>query len=65
MPGLIGAADLTHIHGEQGYWASYSIPYFESIYNISGTNIWPKNTDSPSTTTMPSALKFFVEIIQK
>jgi hypothetical protein len=36
MPGLIRAADLTHVLRKQGYWASYNIPYFEDLFNISG-----------------------------
>ncbi len=36
MPGLIRAADVTHVLRKQGYWASYNIPYFEEISKISG-----------------------------
>jgi hypothetical protein len=27
---------LTRVLRKQGYWASYNIPYFENVYNISG-----------------------------
>jgi hypothetical protein len=36
MPGLIRAADVTQVLREQGYWASYNVPYFEDIFKISG-----------------------------
>ncbi|KAK5576438.1 hypothetical protein RB653_007582 [Dictyostelium firmibasis] len=36
IPGQVKTEDLTQILNEQGYWKSYNIPYFQSIYNISG-----------------------------
>lgn len=35
IPGLVESHDQTHIL-ENGYWASYNVPFYESIYNISG-----------------------------
>jgi hypothetical protein len=36
MPGLIRTEDVTHVLKEQGYWASYNVPYFKDIYTTSG-----------------------------
>jgi hypothetical protein len=36
MPGFVESADVTSVLIEQGYWASYNIPYFPRVYNISG-----------------------------
>eukprot|EP00121_Abeoforma_whisleri_P011935 Awhi_evm1s11015 len=36
LPGLVISDDLTHVLNEQGYWASYNIPYFPDIYVTSG-----------------------------
>ncbi|GAB6033389.1 Putative phospholipase B-like 2 [Chamberlinius hualienensis] len=36
MPGYWKAADVTSVLRDQGYWASYNVPYFEEIFNISG-----------------------------
>jgi len=36
IPGYIEGADLTSVFAENGYWASYNIPYFQYIYDISG-----------------------------
>jgi hypothetical protein len=36
MTSYMIAEDVTHILREQGYWASYNIPYFPFIYKISG-----------------------------
>ncbi|KAM9986622.1 hypothetical protein ACTFIY_011041 [Dictyostelium cf. discoideum] len=44
IPGQVLTADLTDILNEQGYWKSYNIPYFETIYNISG---YSEKTDLP------------------
>ncbi|GFO04648.1 phospholipase b-like [Plakobranchus ocellatus] len=35
IPGMIESRDLTHVLRD-GYFASYNIPYFDNIYNISG-----------------------------
>ncbi|KAK2538122.1 hypothetical protein Q9966_005883 [Columba livia] len=37
IPGLVMAADRTELLYQQGYWASYNLPYFEEIFNASGT----------------------------
>ncbi|KAN0007312.1 hypothetical protein ACTFIU_000511 [Dictyostelium citrinum] len=44
IPGQVRTADLTDTLNDQGYWKSYNIPYFESIYNISG---YSEKTDLP------------------
>ncbi|KAM6340732.1 putative phospholipase B-like 2 isoform 1-T1 [Alca torda] len=36
IPGLVMAADRTELLYQQGYWASYNLPYFEEIFNASG-----------------------------
>jgi len=36
IPGYVEGADLTSVFNEQGYWASYNIPYFKFIFDISG-----------------------------
>ncbi|KAJ7423706.1 putative phospholipase B-like 2 [Willisornis vidua] len=36
IPGLVVEADLTKLLYQQGYWASYNVPYFEDIFNASG-----------------------------
>jgi len=36
LPGVIEADDVTEILVRDTYWASYDIPYFENIYNLSG-----------------------------
>lgn len=35
IPGLVIAEDLTSVL-QWGYWASYNIPYFPLIFNLSG-----------------------------
>ncbi|NXW46451.1 PLBLB protein, partial [Nyctiprogne leucopyga] len=37
IPGLVVVADQTELLYQQGYWASYNLPYFEEIFNASGT----------------------------
>jgi len=39
VPGYLVSADMTSTLTDEGYWASYNIPYFSFIYNISG--YWP------------------------
>uniref|UniRef100_A0A8C6Z5U2 Phospholipase B-like n=1 Tax=Nothoprocta perdicaria TaxID=30464 RepID=A0A8C6Z5U2_NOTPE len=34
--GLVVVADKTELLYQQGYWASYNVPYFEEIFNASG-----------------------------
>ncbi|XP_035196784.1 putative phospholipase B-like 2 [Oxyura jamaicensis] len=36
IPGLVMVADKTEVLYQQGYWASYNVPYFEEIFNASG-----------------------------
>jgi len=36
IPGLVERADKTSTVTQTGYWASYNIPYFVNIYNMSG-----------------------------
>ncbi|EDV28552.1 expressed hypothetical protein [Trichoplax adhaerens] len=36
IPGKIESADVTNVLKKQGYWASYNVPYFSSIFNMSG-----------------------------
>jgi hypothetical protein len=36
MPGNVTSADVTSVVREQGYWASYNIPYFPDTYKNSG-----------------------------
>lgn len=36
IPNHTEAADVTHLLIDQGYWSSFNIPYFQSIYNASG-----------------------------
>jgi hypothetical protein len=38
MPEIIIAEDKTDVLRQQGYWASYNIPYYEDIYKITGHN---------------------------
>ncbi|CAG2115440.1 unnamed protein product [Medioppia subpectinata] len=37
MPGTITAADMTKMLRDTTYWGSYNVPYFQNIYNMSGT----------------------------
>ncbi|XP_074015954.1 putative phospholipase B-like 2 [Numenius arquata] len=36
IPGLVVVADETELLYQQGYWASYNLPFFEEIFNASG-----------------------------
>ncbi|XP_019349178.2 putative phospholipase B-like 2 [Alligator mississippiensis] len=36
IPGLMISADKTELLYQQGYWASYNVPYFEEVFNVSG-----------------------------
>ena len=36
MPGLTRAKDVTYVLREEGYWASYNVPFIKQIYQISG-----------------------------
>ncbi|XP_072839771.2 putative phospholipase B-like 2 [Pogona vitticeps] len=36
IPGMILADDKTQLLYEEGYWASYNVPYFKEIFNASG-----------------------------
>lgn len=44
MPGRVQTADLTHILDGKGYWASYNVPFFDSIYRDTGfADMYRKN----------------------
>jgi len=36
IPGYLVSEDVTHVVTSKGYWASYNIPYFPFVYDISG-----------------------------
>ncbi|XP_041349261.1 putative phospholipase B-like 2 [Gigantopelta aegis] len=36
LPGYVTYADVTDVLQKQGYWASYNLPYFPDVYNMSG-----------------------------
>jgi len=36
IPGTVEMSDMTSVLNETGYWASYNIPYFPPIYQLSG-----------------------------
>ncbi|OQS03481.1 urease, partial [Thraustotheca clavata] len=36
MPGAVEYADKTNVLLTQGYWASYNVPYFPNVYNLTG-----------------------------
>lgn len=38
LPGIVQMADMSVYLQDNGYWASYNIPYFPYIYNISGVS---------------------------
>ncbi|XP_035209140.1 putative phospholipase B-like 2 isoform X2 [Stegodyphus dumicola] len=59
LPGYIHSKDVTKILKEERYWASYNIPYFSDIYNLSGSYINQlKYGDSVSYEKAPRALIF-------
>jgi hypothetical protein len=37
LPGFYQMADVTEVIRQQGYWASYNRPYFQEIFQLSGT----------------------------
>ena len=36
LPGIIVADDQSHILRKQSYWPSYNVPFYTSIFNLSG-----------------------------
>ena len=36
LPGMMMAADVTHVLRARGFWPSYNVPYFPAIFNASG-----------------------------
>uniref|UniRef100_A0A2D4KS15 Phospholipase B-like n=1 Tax=Micrurus paraensis TaxID=1970185 RepID=A0A2D4KS15_9SAUR len=36
IPGMVITADMTKLLYQEGYWASYNVPYFQDIFNTSG-----------------------------
>mgnify|MGYP001581291961 FL=1 len=36
IPGYVGLGDVSDVLRTQGYWASYNVPYFKYIYDVSG-----------------------------
>ncbi|XP_026574449.1 putative phospholipase B-like 2 [Pseudonaja textilis] len=36
IPGMVITADMTRLLYQEGYWASYNVPYFQDIFNTSG-----------------------------
>ncbi|XP_039188557.1 putative phospholipase B-like 2 [Crotalus tigris] len=36
LPGMVITADKTELLYQEGYWASYNVPYFQDIFNTSG-----------------------------
>jgi hypothetical protein len=43
IPGFTESGDVTQVLLQQGYWASYNVPYFPFIYNISGYPAMARN----------------------
>lgn len=39
LPGYAERADVTDVVRRQGYWASYNIPYFKTIFDLSGNKM--------------------------
>ena len=56
LPGLIESADMTERLRADGYWASYNVPYFNNIANVSGfTDYYNKYGDFYSWERTPRA----------
>lgn len=59
MPGLIVAQDQTEHLKKNGYWASYNVPFFNRIYEYSGTaQMFQKFGDEYSHENCPRARMF-------
>jgi len=59
IPGICESADVTNVLQQQGYWASYNVPYFPNIFNISGfPDQVQKSGDAFSYTRCPRAQIF-------
>eukprot|EP00854_Cymbomonas_tetramitiformis_P003696 gene3696-4634_t len=59
MPGLIVAQDQTEHLKKHGYWASYNVPFFNRIYEYSGTaQMFQKFGDEYSHENCPRARMF-------
>jgi hypothetical protein len=59
IPGMTQRADVSAVFENQGYWASFNVPYFADIYNISGfANAKAKFGDEYSYTMCPRARIF-------
>jgi hypothetical protein len=65
MPGLIRAADVTQVLRQQGYWASYNVPYFEDIFKASGNEDMVRTNGLIMALTLLRARISFAEISQK
>eukprot|EP01105_Mastigella_eilhardi_P013648 TRINITY_DN3107_c0_g1_i2.p2 TRINITY_DN3107_c0_g1~~TRINITY_DN3107_c0_g1_i2.p2 ORF type:complete len:220 (+),score=49.09 TRINITY_DN3107_c0_g1_i2:944-1603(+) len=52
VPGYVHAADMTQVLNDQGYWASYNIPYFEDIFDLCAL---PKHLNATSHDFCPRA----------
>nr|XP_039262472.1 phospholipase B-like 1 [Styela clava]XP_039262473.1 phospholipase B-like 1 [Styela clava] len=57
IPGFVESHDQTNILRE-GYWASYNVPFYESIYNMSGYPAVTKNDPDLSHDLAPRAKIF-------
>lgn len=57
IPGLVESHDQTNILRE-GYWASYNVPFYESIYNMSGYPAVAKDNPDNSHDLAPRAKIF-------
>jgi len=59
IPGYIVSADKTDVLTSSGYWASYNIPYFPFIYNISGYPAYYKKYGNMWSYSMCARAKIF------